>query len=62
MEHNSNIDDLLISYLMNETDAEEKDFVVKWIEEDGKNREYFEQLKKTSRLIAVKQTFEHINK
>jgi transmembrane sensor len=54
-------DDLLIRYLLNETNAEEEAYVLNWINADEKNRLYVEELEKTIKLVAVKADTDKIN-
>jgi len=61
MEAENNIDDLLVSYLFNESAGEEKLFVRDWINSSEENRQYFEGLKKTFRLLAVHGGTDKIN-
>ena len=53
MEAANNVDDLLVRYLLNESDHSEKLFVEDWINAKEENREHFEQLKKTVNLLAL---------
>lgn len=61
MEHNSNLDELLISYLLKESSAEQQDLIIEWIGKDEKNRNYFEEFRKMNGLIAAKRSFDNIN-
>lgn len=60
MENNSQYDELLIKYLVNEADAEEKAFVENWMNAGKENRQYFEGLKNAWQLAAAKQTLDYV--
>ena len=53
MEHSNNLDEILISYILNESNAEQKLFVQNWLSKNDTNRLYFEQLVKTLGLITA---------
>ncbi|MCW3107874.1 MAG: FecR family protein [Segetibacter sp.] len=59
---NSNyFDELIVSYLSNELNAEEESFVLDWINSSEQNKQYFEELRSTWNLLAVEQTVKDIN-
>jgi transmembrane sensor len=61
MEAENNIDELLVSYLFNESAGEEKLFARDWINSSEENRQYFEGLKKTFGLLAMHGGTDKIN-
>ncbi len=54
MEDKSKFDELLISYLLNELDAEDEKFVVEWIDFSEQNRQYFEELSAIWKLTTLR--------
>jgi ferric-dicitrate binding protein FerR (iron transport regulator) len=60
MENNSQYDELLIKYLVNEVNAEEKVFVENWIDANEANRRYFDSLRNAWQLSATKKTLDYI--
>ncbi|MEO6916445.1 MAG: FecR family protein [Chitinophagaceae bacterium] len=54
-------DNLLISYILGESDAAQSALVLDWLQKDEKNRLYLDQLSETIRFIDVKQSSELIN-
>ena len=61
MEHNTDLDELLISYWLNESNAKQEALILKWIDADEANRRHFDELKKAVRLVDLKQAHEKIN-
>ncbi len=61
MNNSNQYDELLIKYLADELNAEEKNFVENWIYASEENRRYFEELKHVWNLAIVKQTLEKVN-
>ncbi|HTE23627.1 FecR family protein [Flavitalea sp.] len=61
MNNNSNLDQLLTLYLLNESNAEQEAFVSQWINEDDANKDYLQELKKTIGLIGATRTSELID-
>lgn len=57
----SKFDELLISYLSNELNPEDEEFVLQWINFDGQNRQYFEELSKVWKLLSIKRTTDNID-
>lgn len=55
MEQDHQYDEILVKYLFNESNAEERGFVEKWIGEADNNRLYFLKLAKTLELISIKE-------
>lgn len=55
MEMSNQYDELFIRYLLNDLNTEEETFVLHWINSNEQNRQYFEELKKTWNLTAVKE-------
>ena len=53
MAHSNNLDEILISYIFNESNAEQNLFVRNWLSKNDTNRLYFKQLVKTSGLITA---------
>jgi ferric-dicitrate binding protein FerR (iron transport regulator) len=60
MENSNQYDELLIRYLVDELNSEEKVFVEEWINSSEQNRKYFEELKDVWNLAAVKQTLDQV--
>jgi transmembrane sensor len=59
---NSNyFDELIVSYLSGELNAEEQSFVLEWINSSEQNKQYFEELKNTWEILAIKQTVDEID-
>lgn len=59
---NSNyFDELIVSYLCNELNAEEEAFVLDWINSSEANTKYFEELRSTWNLVHAKHTISKIN-
>jgi len=56
MEAANNVDDLLVRYLLNESDSNEAAFVLDWINLNEENRQHFEKLKQTVGLLALQHT------
>ena len=54
MEDKSKFDELLISYLSDELDAEDEEFVIKWINHNDQNRQYFERLHTIWKLTNIR--------
>lgn len=61
MENSNQLDELLIRYLTGELNTEEEAFVVNWINANQENLHYFETLKNTWQLTAVKLAADNIN-
>jgi ferric-dicitrate binding protein FerR (iron transport regulator) len=59
---NTEIDDLLISFLGDELSNEEKESVIQWINESEENKNYFHQLKEAWILTSVNHNPYHIQK
>jgi transmembrane sensor len=60
MEDNNQYDELLVRYLFNEERAGEKAFVENWLNTSEENQRYFNRLKKTWQLTAIKQDLTYI--
>lgn len=54
-------DELIVLYLSNELNAEEESFVLDWINSSEQNKVYFEELRSTWKLLAVKQAVNDID-
>ena len=61
MPDNNYFDELIVSYLSNELNAEEEAFVLEWINSSEANKTYFEELQTTWKLVATKQAIRDIN-
>ncbi len=61
MQDKSKFDELLISYLSNELNQEDEEFVLKWINFNGQNREYFEEFASVWKILGVKNTIDNID-
>jgi hypothetical protein len=61
MQDKSKFDELLISYLSNELNQEDEEFVLKWINFNGQNREYFEEFATVWKILGVKNTIDNID-
>ena len=61
MAQSNNLDEILISYIFNESNAEQELFVRNWLSKNDSNRLYFEQLVKTSGLVAAVGKIEDID-
>lgn len=61
MENSNQLDELLVKYLMADLSTEEESFVINWINASEENLRYFEDLKNTWQLTAVKLTAEQVN-
>jgi transmembrane sensor len=61
MENNNHFDELIVSYLSRELNAEEEAFVLDWINSSEEHKQYFEALRSTWSLLAAKQTVKDIN-
>jgi transmembrane sensor len=61
MEDKKEIDEMLVRLLLDEGNKEEEIFLLNWLKADELNRQYFEQLKSTWQLLALKQTADRIN-
>ncbi len=53
MAHSKNLDEILISFLLKETNAEQDKFVHNWLSKNETNKLYYEQLVKTAGLVAA---------
>jgi len=60
MERNNQMKELLVKYLINELSEEEDSLIVEWINASEENRLYFNNIKETWQLTAVKLT-EQVN-
>lgn len=60
MENKNQYDELLVKYLANEVDTEERKFVEGWIDAGKENHLYFEQLKIGWQLSSVKPTLDYV--
>jgi transmembrane sensor len=60
MNNSNQYDELLIKYLADDLNAEEKTFIENWIHASEQNRKYFEELKHVWQLAAVKQTLDQV--
>lgn len=56
MENKEQIDQLILSFLSNETGEEQDKTLIDWINADQGNLQYFEELRKTWRLTSLKNT------
>jgi transmembrane sensor len=61
MEGKDKFDELLVSYLLNELNAEEDALVIEWLAADEQNKIYLEELKQTLDLIQIGQAADKIN-
>ncbi|MEO5997737.1 MAG: FecR domain-containing protein [Chitinophagaceae bacterium] len=61
MKGNRELDKFLISYLLNELNAEEQAFVEDRISSDDETRQHFEEIQNTWRLLAVKEELDKID-
>jgi transmembrane sensor len=61
MKHSDQLDDLLTRSLFNGINPEEKAFLLQWLQASEANRQYYEDLKNTWQLMAVKKTPDDIN-
>jgi transmembrane sensor len=55
MQNNNYFEELIVSYLSNNLDAEEEAFIIAWINDSNENKQYFEELKRTWNAISIKQ-------
>ena len=53
MVHSNNLDEILISYILNESNTQQELFVRNWLSKSETNRLYFEQLVRTSGLVEA---------
>ena len=61
MENRNYFDELIVSYLSGNLNAEEELFVLDWINSTDRNKQHFEELKKTWNLLSVKESVQEIN-
>jgi ferric-dicitrate binding protein FerR (iron transport regulator) len=61
MENSNQLDELLVRYLTAELSTEEEAFVISWINASEENLRYFEALKNTWQLTAVKLAADNVN-
>src|SRR5665647_3061693 len=61
MKANRDLDELLISFLLKELTAEEEAFVTEYLNRDEKNRQHFEALQDTWKLLAIKQELDQVD-
>lgn len=61
MENRNQLDEFLVKYLLQELNTQEKEFVEEWIKADPQNSQYFEELSKTWKITALKQTKEIVD-
>ncbi|MDB5232405.1 MAG: anti-sigma factor [Chitinophagaceae bacterium] len=61
MENRNQHHELLVKYLLNESDIQEKIFVENWVEESEENRQYFTDLSNVLKLVAIKQTIDTVD-
>jgi ferric-dicitrate binding protein FerR (iron transport regulator) len=61
MQDKSKFEELLISYLANELNSEDEEFVVEWINFNEQNRQYFEELQTIWQLTEVKRDINNID-
>lgn len=61
MENSNQLDELLVRYLNADLNTEEEAFVINWINASEENLRYFEDLKNTWQLTAVKLAAEQVN-
>ena len=55
MQNNNYFEELIVSYLSNNLDAEEEAFIIAWINNSEQNKQYFEELKRTWTAFSLKQ-------
>jgi ferric-dicitrate binding protein FerR (iron transport regulator) len=55
MESNNYFEELIVSYLSNNLDEEEEEYIRDWINSSEQNKQYFEELRKTWSALSVKQ-------
>src|SRR5688572_4690458 len=60
MEDNSQYNELLINYLLNEVSAEQKVLVENWINGNEANKLYFEKLKNTWQLTGATKSLDYV--
>jgi transmembrane sensor len=61
MNDNNQYDELLVKYLADDLNTEEKAFVETWIHTNEQNRIYFEELQSAWNLTVLKNTLEKVN-
>lgn len=61
MENSYHYDELLVKYLLNELNEAEEVDVLQWIDSNKQNRQYFDELKNTWRLTALKNSLNAVN-
>lgn len=61
MENRDKYDEILVKFLLNETNETEEKFIAEWLDADQANRSYFEELSSTLRLLLVKDDSRKIN-
>lgn len=61
MENSSQHEELIVKYLSNDLSDEERAFVLEWINSNEQVRKYFDELKNTWRLAALKDSLKAIN-
>jgi transmembrane sensor len=61
MEGKDNFEELIISFLLEELNEEEETFVIERINSDEQSRQYFEEVKKTLKLVGIKDVFDKVN-
>ena len=60
MKENNHFEELIVSYLLNELNAEEEEFVLEWINSNEQNKQSFEEIKNTFRLLSLQKHSEDI--
>ncbi|MGZ3819363.1 MAG: FecR family protein [Mucilaginibacter sp.] len=60
MENNNQFEKLLVRYLVNEVNFDEKEFVENWLNSNIENQRYFVELKTAWQLLGVKQTLDFV--
>jgi transmembrane sensor len=60
MESKNQYDELLVKYLVNEVDEEEKLLIEKWVDESEENQRYFQDLKNAWQLISVRHALDYV--
>lgn len=61
MGKNNYFEELIVSFLANELNADEEAFILDWINSSEQNKQYFEELRSTWHLLAAQQTVNDIN-
>jgi transmembrane sensor len=60
MDNHNQYNELLVRYLVNETNAEENVFVENWIDASEENRRHFEQLRNAWQLAGARHTLDYV--